>query len=180
MINRDFEHLNGLLAEFFSSQEIKQKLNIIDQYEISGWEVWLQIEFANLLSQTEHEWWREWTVDSDLRKKPDRPRQRTDFLLRKKGWTLDSYIGVEFKQNKNPASCIRNMFKDLEKLSKVKLSEIDMRSYWTVGITQSIDPDTLDQLVDKHISEKIYQTKTRSKHIHVAEIENTPYCYVII
>lgn len=56
MINRDFDHLSTLLHLFFTRQDIQQKLNIIDQYHISGWEIWMQIEFANLLASTDHEW----------------------------------------------------------------------------------------------------------------------------
>ena len=50
MINRDFDHLSTLLHLFFTRQDIQQKLNIIDQHNISGWEIWMQIEFANLLA----------------------------------------------------------------------------------------------------------------------------------
>lgn len=180
MINRDFTHLTELIDNFFSLRDIKHKLNIINEEEITGWEVWLQIEFANLLSQTEHEWWRECTVAADQRKRPDRPFQRTDFLLRKKGWTADSYIGVEFKQNSSPASCVRNMAKDLEKLSKIRKSQIDLRSFWTVGITKTITNEELNELVDKYVSEQSYTLKDRERHVRVVEIKNTPFCYIII
>ena len=53
MINRDFDHLSTLLHLFFTRQDIQQKLNIIDQHNISGWEIWMQIEFANLLASTD-------------------------------------------------------------------------------------------------------------------------------
>jgi len=39
VINRDFEHLSTLLQLFFSRQDIRQKLNTIDQFNISGWEI---------------------------------------------------------------------------------------------------------------------------------------------
>ena len=67
MLNRDFDHLSTLAHHFFEREDIRQKLNIIDQYNISGWEVWMQIEFANLLASTGHEWWREQTLACDLR-----------------------------------------------------------------------------------------------------------------
>lgn len=84
MLNRDFDHLSTLLHLFFERDDICQKLNIIDQNEITGWEVWFQVEFANMLCSTDHEWWREQTLSCDMRKKPERPTLRTDFLLRKK------------------------------------------------------------------------------------------------
>lgn len=84
MLNRDFDHLSTLAHHFFEREDVRQKLNIIDQYNISGWEVWMQIEFANLLASTGHEWWREQTLACDLRKNPQRLSVRADFLLRKK------------------------------------------------------------------------------------------------
>jgi len=59
MLNRDFDHLSTLLHLFFEREDICQKLNIIDQNNITGWEVWFQVEFANMLCSTDHEWWRE-------------------------------------------------------------------------------------------------------------------------
>jgi hypothetical protein len=84
VINRDFDHLSTLLHLFFTRQDIQQKLNIIDQHNISGWEIWMQIEFANLLASTDHEWWREISLECDKRMNPQRDSLRTDFLLRKK------------------------------------------------------------------------------------------------
>ncbi|EFX28128.1 hypothetical protein EC5905_0134 [Escherichia coli 5905] len=46
MLNRDFDHLSTLLHLFFEREDICQKLNIIDQNNITGWEVWFQVEFA--------------------------------------------------------------------------------------------------------------------------------------
>lgn len=55
MLNRDFDHLSTLLHLFFEREDICQKLNIIDQNNITGWEVWFQVEFANMLCSTDHE-----------------------------------------------------------------------------------------------------------------------------
>ena len=109
MLNRDFDHLSTLLHLFFEREDICQKLNIIDQNNITGWEVWFQVEFANMLCSTDHEWWREQALSCDMRKKPERPTLRTDFLLRKKGWAQDSYIALEIKQNRDATSCVKNM-----------------------------------------------------------------------
>ena len=73
MLNRDFDHLSTLLHLFFEREDICQKLNIIDQNNITGWEVWFQVEFANMLCSTDHEWWREQALSCDMRKKPERP-----------------------------------------------------------------------------------------------------------
>ncbi|OTA21158.1 hypothetical protein Xbed_00809 [Xenorhabdus beddingii] len=107
MINRDFEHLNVLLDNFFSSDEICNRFHLIEQGNITGWEIWLQVEFSYMLSQTEHEWWREFAFKYDNRKIKGKKYLRPDFLLRKKGWALDTYMIVEFKQHANPKSCIK-------------------------------------------------------------------------
>nr|WP_318383116.1 hypothetical protein [uncultured Enterobacter sp.] len=180
MIDRDFDHLTTLSHLFFEREDIRQKLNIIDQYNISGWEIWMQIEFANLLVSTGHEWWREQTLGSDQRKNPGRPSMRTDFLLRKKGWTQESYIALEMKQNIDPTSCVKNMIADLIKTAKIKRSELDLRSFWTLGITRTIERDRLEYLIDKYLDEKYYQTKSRKKHVLLKEIDQTPFCYIVI
>lgn len=47
MIDRDFQHLNGLLSDFFSQKNIQQKLHIIHEHEITdgkfGFKLNLQI-----------------------------------------------------------------------------------------------------------------------------------------
>lgn len=68
MLNRDFDHLSTLLHLFFEREDICQKLNIIDQNNITGWEVWFRVEFANMLCSTDHEWWREQALSCDMRK----------------------------------------------------------------------------------------------------------------
>ncbi|HBE9177755.1 hypothetical protein FCH33_16095 [Serratia fonticola] len=180
MLDRDFEHLTTLLDLFFEREEIRQKLNIIDQHDISGWEVWMQIEFANLLTTTSHEWWREQTLYCDLRKNPVRRTVRPDFLLRKKGWAQESYIALEMKQNIDSTSCIKNMISDLVKTAKIKSSEIELRSFWTLGITRTIEKDRLDYLIDKYLDDKYYLTKSRKKHVLLKEIDQTPFCYIVI
>jgi hypothetical protein len=180
VIDRDYDHLTTLLHLFFKREDIRQKLNIIDQHDISGWEIWMQIEFANLLVTTGHEWWREQTLGCDLRKKPVRNSLRTDFLLRKKGWALDTYIALEVKQNRDPTSCVKNMIQDLEKSARIKRSEIDLRSFWTLGITTLIDHERLDHLIDRYLKNKYYQTKSRDRHVLLQPIDNTPYCFIVI
>lgn len=180
MLDRDFAHLTSLLELFFKRKDIRDKLNIIDQHNISGWEVWMQIEFANLLTSTEHEWWREYTLNCDLRKNPERRSVRPDFLLRKKGWTQESYIALEMKQNIDSTSCVKNMVSDLVKTAKIKNSEIELRSFWTLGITRTIEQERLDYLIDKYLDGKYYLTKSRNKHVLLKEINNTPFCYIVI
>ncbi|EEX7029851.1 hypothetical protein DLF49_002113, partial [Escherichia coli O157] len=77
-------------------------------------------------------------------------------------------------------SCVKNMIADLEKSAKIKRSELDLRSFWTLGITPMIDRERLDSLIDCYLDEKFYLTKSRKKHVLLKEINNTPYCYIVI
>ncbi|EON7767409.1 hypothetical protein ABU78_RS14235, partial [Escherichia coli] len=54
------------------------------------------------------------------------------------------------------------------------------RSFWTLGITPMIDRERLDSLIDCYLDEKFYLTKSRKKHVLLKEINNTPYCYIVI
>ncbi|WP_409307198.1 hypothetical protein [Pectobacterium sp. B1J-3] len=180
MIDRDFHHLNGLLSDFFSQKNIQQKLHIIHEHEITGWEIWLQIEFTNMLINTEHVFYREQALEFDYRQNKEKYYFRPDFLLLKKGWTQEKYMAVEFKQNPNPTTCVRNMAGDLKKVGQIRKSELDLRSVWAVGITEVIDNDRLCSLAEDYLDDKYYQTKRFNRHIQSYPIGNTPYCYIIM
>ncbi|CDG89380.1 hypothetical protein [Xenorhabdus bovienii] len=180
MINRDFEHLMELLDSFFSDKEICKKFHIIDEGNITGWETWLQVEFSYMLSKTDHEWWREYSFKYDNRKNKEGNYLKPDFLLRKKGWTTETYLAVEFKQNISPVSCVKNMISDLDKVSKIRKSEIELRSIWAVGVTKNVDHAKLNGLVDKYLNDKIYYAKDKSKHIQLKQIGKTPFHYIIM
>ncbi|MFP9229747.1 hypothetical protein A0E43_02125 [Pectobacterium cacticida] len=180
MINRDFQHLNGLLIDFFSQKNIQQKLHIINEHEITGWEIWLQIEFANMLVNTEHSFWREQILEFDYRQNKEKYYFRPDFLLRKKGWAQERYMAIEFKQNLNPTMCVKNMATDLKKVGQMRKSELDLRSVWAVGITKIIEEENLRSLAEYYLDGKYYQTKDFNKHIQCQPIGKTPYCYIIM
>lgn len=180
MIDRDFQHLNGLLGNFFAQDHIQQKLHIIHDNEITGWEIWLQIEFANMLINTEHLYWREQPLEYDYRQNREKFYFRPDFLLRKKGWAQDRYMAVEFKQNPNPTTCIKNMASDLKKIGQIRKSELDLRSVWAVGITKVVEDEQLHKLANNYIDKKYYQTKNVNKHVQYYQIGETPYCYIIM
>lgn len=180
MINRDFQHLNGLLSDFFSQKNIQQKLHIIHEHKITGWEIWLQVEFANMLANTEHLYWREQILEFDYRQNKEKYYFRPDFLLRKKGWVQERYMAIEFKQNPHPTTCVKNMASDLKKIGQMRKSELDLRSVWAVGITKVIENDQLHSLAETYLDKKYYQTKNFNKHIQHYPIGNTPYCYIIM
>lgn len=180
MIDRDFQHLNKLLSGFFSQKEMQKKLHIIHDHEISGWEIWLQVEFANMLTNIDHEYWREQILEFDYRQCKEKFYFRPDFLLRKKGWSLERYMAIEFKQHPNPKTCIKNMAADLKKVGQMRKSELNLRSVWSVGITKTIENNNFHSLAEKYLDEKYYQTKNFNKHVQLYPIGKTPYCYMIM
>ncbi len=72
------------------------------------------------------------------------------------------------------------MIADLVKSAKIKRSELELRSFWTLGVTPRIDKERLDELIDYYLDEKYYLTKSRKKHVLLRDIEHTPYCYIVI
>src|SRR3990167_5813161 len=45
-LREDFQFLKEIIKEFFQCIDIVDKLNKFDEFEIKGWEIWLQVEFA--------------------------------------------------------------------------------------------------------------------------------------
>lgn len=135
----DFQYINELVFEFLSQKEIAKSLDLIDKQEISGWEIWFQVEFSKFLSghNSEPVWGRELSFEFDYRKERERGFFKPDFLIRKKGWRKESYTALEVKQHRNAATCIANMMKDLVKVSKIRASELDLRTYWALGLFQT-------------------------------------------
>ncbi len=167
-MQKDFEYLSGLIGDFFDQPRIGRTFNIIEENEITGWEVWFQIEFAHFLSQHDSspEWWREHTLKYDRRIEKIRNSCRPDFIIRKKGWKTDSYVALEIKQHPNAKACVNNMFKDIEKIFKIKDSELDTRSFWVLGVHERTPKNDLRKYVAKsfeegnlEFSEKLFLTK---------------------
>ena len=133
----DFDYTVSLLGDFFYRRKIQHGLSTIWDVGISGWEVWLQVEFSVFLSryyEGEIEWMREHRLLVDRRKDKERTNLAADFAFRRKGYARDRYIVLEFKQNSSPKQCFSNMLKDVEKVRCARASEMDMRNFWTVGV----------------------------------------------
>ena len=43
-INKDYEFLGRIFTEFFKQKHIISRLNEIDEHNVYGWEIWLQVE----------------------------------------------------------------------------------------------------------------------------------------
>jgi hypothetical protein len=158
---------------------IVDAFSIIGANEISGWEVWLQIEFARFLSghHTEPTWWRESKLEFDYRKEKEKYFFKPDFLIRKKGWHSDGYAALEIKQHRNAAICVSNMINDLVKVSKVRKSELNLRCYWALGFFMTDPADDVEEIVLlKGILANVEVTESQ---LAIEEIEGTHFSYAL-
>ncbi|MDR0235867.1 hypothetical protein [Acinetobacter sp.] len=176
---RDSAYILDILENFFKDKEIKKKFQIIQSSNITGWEIWLQIEFAYFLNGLESspEWYRESSYEYDRRKEKIKLKLKPDFLIRKKGWRLDEYMALEFKQDMKPVSCLKKMLVDLDKFSKVKKSNDNIRSVWTLGIFYTEDLGDVkakfSKVLDEHGGYKL-------ENLTIAQINKTNYWFVLL
>ncbi|OEE69820.1 hypothetical protein A1OO_03295 [Enterovibrio norvegicus FF-33] len=124
----------SLLQDFFSQLYIEDRFNTIAKEHISGWENWLQIEFAYFLSRRisdeNGQWWREYKIRWD-NMPPDMDSVKPDFWL----WagTDKHYHLIEFKQSSSTSkTALRGLNDDIEKLSSLSLA----REFDVVGDTE--------------------------------------------
>ena len=89
-MTKDQEYILDIAAKFFKEKEIKKKFQIIQSSNITGWEIWLQIEFAYFLNgfDGQPEWYREFSYEYDRRKEKIKLKLKPDFLIRKKVGSL--------------------------------------------------------------------------------------------
>lgn len=173
-MRRDFLFLGELVQEFFSNDRISDYFATFEHRKIKGWEVWLQIELAYFLSNHDSglEWQREKTLKFDGRRERVKLCFRPDFILRKKHWAKERYIALEIKQDENPAFCINKLLSDIEKVSKIRASELSIRSFWGMGITKMPDYKEPLPFLLEHFDFKINLTVAK-------RIGNTNYVYFL-
>ncbi len=179
MAKRDFEFIVELATEFFSQEHISQRMALIQSKSISGWEVWLQVEFAMFLEEhiAVDEWIREFQYSMDRRSSKNQKYMAIDFLVRKRRARLGQYIAIEIKQNKSAASCINGMMKDACKISLVKGSEDDIRTMWSLGIHQVLPQEDLESLVKDYAVE--YKVQLAPNCIKTKPIEYTDFAFTV-
>ncbi|MCO6551480.1 MAG: hypothetical protein J6563_00700 [Gilliamella sp.] len=179
-MKRDHAFLIELLDTFTSNRVFRQKLKIIDKQNIRGWETWLQIEFSYFLTELEDniEWYRELRCLPDKRYAAMKNRCSIipDFVVRKKGWSQNYFLFIEFKQNASPSDCIKNMFLDLKKILSIRKNEnIDVRSYWCVGFTRSKDIQELKEKILKYNDDCYDGYYDIEQYLTIKRIGRTPY-----
>lgn len=147
---KDFEFLSGLATEFFKKRSITKALAVIDECEITGWETWLQIEFAKFFSEHElvFEWSREERYQLDQRSSNGKTACAIDFSIRQK--YKQSWLALELKQKNTVGSCIKSMLRDVVKVNKIKQSHNDIRTLWCLGVHKHADKATVMGQIAKY------------------------------
>lgn len=178
-MRRDFDYLSSLLTEFFGKSHIQNGLTIIATQNITGWEIWLQVEFARFLAhhESEPEWHRELPLQYDGRREKDKYYFKPDFLIRKKGWRLESYAALEMKQHPDAVACIGNMMNDLVKVSKMRQSQLDLRTYWALGVFRKEQKSYVrETLLQRAESANVL---IEDDLLHLRVVPNTDYAYLL-
>ena len=152
MIKDDFKFVVEIIKSFFEQEDIKRRIQLIEDKSITGWEIWLQVEIAVYLEDHKlvKDMFREYQYRVDRRKTKEKSYMAIDFIFRKKGAARDKYIALEIKQNRSTSSCLRGMMVDINKISLVKNSEDDIRSMWSLGIHPLEDSDELKEKVNQY------------------------------
>ena len=157
----------------------EKRLSIINKKEITGWEIWWQVEFATYLStkdETISEWYREEKYRTDKRVS-SQTEMAIDFLIRQKYAKKNSFIALELKQHIHAVSCIRNMLKDVDKVFSMRQSESDIRSFWNIGVYK--EPMSNNGEAEKNKILEYENLSTSEEFIKIQEIGDTGFYYII-
>jgi hypothetical protein len=175
----DFDYISELLEEFFKQRSLRKSFRIIFDRDITGWEIWFQIEFARFLAEhpSTPEWERERAFQFDYRRENVKWFLKPDFILRKKGWATERYVALEVKQHANLGNCVSNMIEDLAKVAKIRKSEIDLRSYWALGIFRTDTNLDVEDVVSSKLQDSGLEYHASVSSVN--KIARTPYSYVL-
>lgn len=163
-INKDFEFLKTILHSFFKQKHIVKRLNEIDEHQIYGWEIWLQVEmllYFRQLGELISEVYREEPCAMD-RRKTFKTKCAIDLIIRQK--YARSFIPLEVKQCWYAPRCINQMLRDIQKYECIKIRDLPTdRAIWCIGIhkkpiNQSYIDNKLSDFYPKLICEPIKGT----------------------
>ncbi|MCG9702691.1 hypothetical protein L1D19_21730 [Vibrio natriegens] len=179
-MDTDFQFTLQLLQRFFKQPKIQHRLQLITEHDITGWEIWLQVELACFINDHEDisEWYRECQYSVDKRLAKTRQHMAIDFAFRRKRTKKDRYIALEIKQNLNVTQCIHNMVKDIEKVWWMRSSEDDIRSMWCLGVHPTSNDASLKQVVNKYAQQ--YEFELDEQCIHYQDIDGTKWRFTLI
>lgn len=164
---KDREFILEVSEEFFAKEDIVKKLNDFNEFQVKGWEVWLQVEYYLFL--TNHSKVKK--VDREIRCPLDGRKSKIkrsavlDFMIHEKNKT--SAIPLEIKQDISPTTCLRHMTNDVKKFENIKYTGIDTgRSLWCLGVH-------LGQLKEEQTNKCMYEITSNP-------ILGTDYFYTLI
>lgn len=124
----DLDKVGDILLNFFKTKRIRESLDSIHKFGLSGWEKWWQTEFALYLANADDaiaEWDMEHPFDTDRRTKLSQARMALDIGFRLKRHAKDEWHFVELKQDNDYRRCIDKMCKDAEKVFSARKHSFD-------------------------------------------------------
>ena len=123
----DLDKIGHLLLDFFETGRIREALDAIFKYEVTGWEKWWQTELAIYLANSEAiaEWDMEHPFDTDKRTGLAQGRMALDIGFRLKRHAKDEWHFVELKQDNDYKSCIDKMCRDADKVFAARTHSFD-------------------------------------------------------
>jgi hypothetical protein len=124
----DLEKIGDVLLDFFKTQRIRDTLDAIHKFGVSGWEKWWQTELALYLASAEQtiaEWDMEHPFDTDKRTRLAQSRMALDIGFRLKRHAKGDWHFVELKQHDDYRQCIDRMCKDAEKIYAARKHSFD-------------------------------------------------------
>lgn len=169
----DFAFVTRITEGFFAKKTIKDTLCTISESNISGWEKWIQIEFAKFCkSHPEITYWdREQRYELDRRLSKVKASCAIDFWVQQKH--KQSPLAIEIKQKKSPRECINSMLRDKAKLQNIKYSQDDLRGIWCIGVHNTEQVDTVENLVAS--CSRTHKIEVKPKHVFSRQIGRTPF-----
>lgn len=169
----DFAFVTRITEGFFAKKAIKDTLGTISEFEISGWEKWIQIEFAKFCKSHPEitDWGRELRYELDRRSSKVRASCAIDFLIQQK--YKHSPFAIEIKQKNSPRACINSMLRDKAKLRNIKYSNDDLRGVWCIGVHNAESIDVVENLVA--FCSREHKIEVKQKHVFSKQIGRTPF-----
>jgi hypothetical protein len=143
----DLDKIGDVLLEFFKTQRIRETLDAIHRFRVSGWEKWWQTELALFLANADHlvsEWDMEHPFDTDRRTRLAQSRMALDIGFRMKRHAKDEWHFVELKQHDDFRQCIDRMCKDAEKVFSARKHSFDgkrVRYIACAGVFLSVEEE---------------------------------------
>ena len=172
-MSADFEFMTSITRDFFAKKMIKETLGTISDFDISGWEKWIQIEFAKFCKSHSEisEWGRELRYALDRRSSKLKATCAIDFMIKQK--FKQSPLAVEIKQLRSPRGCINSMLRDKAKISRIKYSEDDLRGIWCIGVHNAATVESVENLVSFCAREN--KIAINPNHVFSRQIGRTPF-----